>query len=103
MLAMGLTSSNLCVSLLKIKIPKLEIGQKNIEELSGVGLAIGRQHPGESVGSWMMEGFISSLVENTPENFLWVIVPMVNVDGVVLGNNRTGIVGYDLNRLYNQD
>lgn len=27
---------------------------------------------------------------------------MVNVDGVVLGNNRTGIVGYDLNRQYDE-
>lgn len=66
-------------------------------------MAIARQHPGESVGSWMMEGFMNHLVQNSPDNFLWIIVPMVNIDGVVLGNNRTGIVGYDLNRLYNQD
>jgi murein tripeptide amidase MpaA len=28
------------------------------------------------------------------------IVPMVNVDGVVLGNFRTGIAGRDLNRVF---
>jgi cytosolic carboxypeptidase protein 2/3 len=28
------------------------------------------------------------------------IVPMVNVDGVVLGNFRTGLIGRDLNRLF---
>ena len=30
------------------------------------------------------------------------IVPMVNVDGVVLGNFRTGIAGRDLNRVFDQ-
>lgn len=28
----------------------------------------------------------------------WIVIPMVNVDGVVLGNNRTGLLGYDFNR-----
>jgi len=28
------------------------------------------------------------------------IIPMVNVDGVVLGNFRTGIMGRDLNRQF---
>jgi len=30
------------------------------------------------------------------------IIPMVNVDGVVLGNFRTGIGGRDLNRMFNK-
>jgi len=29
------------------------------------------------------------------------VVPMLNVDGVVLGNYRTGVVGKDLNRCFN--
>lgn len=33
----------------------------------------------------------------------WYIVPMVNVDGVYLGNSRTGVAGYDYNRLHNID
>lgn len=99
----GLTSQMLCMSLLKIKIPKLQIGQTDPQKIEGVGFVIGRQHPGEPVGSWMLEGFLQHLSENPPDRFLWIIVPMLNVDGVVLGNNRTGIVGYDLNRLYNQD
>lgn len=28
---------------------------------------------------------------------------MVNVDGVVLGNFRTGLLGLDLNRLFKED
>jgi murein tripeptide amidase MpaA len=67
-------------------------------------LATGRLHPGESQGSWMMEGFIRYLL--SPEahflrdKMVFKIVPMVNVDGVVLGNFRTGISGRDLNRVF---
>ncbi len=67
-------------------------------------LAIGRLHPGETQGSWMMDGFMKFL--NSPESFylrekfIFIIVPMINVDGVVLGNFRTGIAGRDLNRVF---
>jgi len=30
------------------------------------------------------------------------IVPMINVDGVLVGNYRTSFIGKDLNRLYMQ-
>jgi murein tripeptide amidase MpaA len=33
-------------------------------------------------------------------NFIFKIIPMLNVDGVVLGNNRTSVSGNDLNRKY---
>ena len=63
-------------------------------------------HPGETQGSWMMEGFIRYLC-SPDANFLrdrvvFKIIPMVNVDGVVLGNFRTGIGGRDLNRAFYQ-
>jgi murein tripeptide amidase MpaA len=32
------------------------------------------------------------------QNTVFIIVPMVNPDGVVLGNSRTGVLGKDLNR-----
>jgi cytosolic carboxypeptidase protein 2/3 len=57
-----------------------------------------RQHPGESVGSWMMEGLANRLVEMPASDILWVLVPMINPDGVSLGNNRTGVLGFDFNR-----
>ncbi|MFM7859485.1 MAG: M14 family zinc carboxypeptidase, partial [Flammeovirgaceae bacterium] len=31
------------------------------------------------------------------------IVPMINVDGVLVGNYRTSFIGKDLNRLYSQN
>lgn len=65
-------------------------------------VVMARQHPGESVGSWMMEGFIEKLrcIQN---NIFWLIIPMVNIDGVIAGNNRTGILGYDFNRNWSVD
>lgn len=31
------------------------------------------------------------------------VIPMINVDGVVGGNYRCGLIGKDMNRLYIQD
>lgn len=31
------------------------------------------------------------------------VIPMINVDGVMAGNYRTGFIGKDMNRLYLQD
>ena len=51
-----------------------------------------------------MDGFMKYL--NSPESFylrekfIFIIIPMMNVDGVVLGNFRTGIAGRDLNRVF---
>ena len=65
-----------------------------------------RVHPGETVSSWMMRGsifFLTSedLVAKTlRENFYFIILPMLNPDGVVQGNYRTSLVGCDLNRKY---
>jgi murein tripeptide amidase MpaA len=32
--------------------------------------------------------------------FIFKIIPMVNVDGVILGNHRVSLAGKDLNRKY---
>jgi murein tripeptide amidase MpaA len=48
----------------------------------------------------MMEGFLSRLETATLGEIMWVVFPMVNVDGVILGNNRTGISGLDYNRFW---
>jgi murein tripeptide amidase MpaA len=34
--------------------------------------------------------------------FIFVIIPMVNVDGVIFGNYRTGSAGRDLNRKFRE-
>lgn len=72
-------------------------------EKEGV-LIMARIHPGETVSSWMMKGLIEFLTGFSEEanflrdNFIFKIVPMMNPDGVIIGNYRTSLAGCDLNR-----
>jgi len=63
-----------------------------------------RVHPGESNASWMMAGLLEAVTADTEparrlrRMLMLKIVPMLNPDGVVLGNYRCSAVGVDLNR-----
>ena len=76
---------------------------ENLSDKKGVVL-FGRQHPSETVGSWTIKGAIDFLLGDSDEakylrdNFVFKIVPMINVDGVICGNTRTSLSGCDLNR-----
>ena len=66
-----------------------------------------RIHSGETSGSWVMDGLLKEVSENPQicewmlrENIELRLVPMLNPDGVVIGNYRTGIIGEDLNRRF---
>ncbi|EPY16032.1 metallo-peptidase, Clan MC, Family M14 [Strigomonas culicis] len=66
-----------------------------------------RVHPGECPGSHMMHGALSFLLEPRDpralmlrEKFVFLIVPMINPDGVVRGHSRVDAAGVDLNRMY---
>ncbi|CAH2092133.1 unnamed protein product [Euphydryas editha] len=65
-----------------------------------------RVHPGETPSSWMMKGFIDFLTGDSNqarelrEKFIFKLVPMLNPDGVIVGNNRCSLTGKDLNRQY---
>ena len=68
---------------------------------------IARQHPGETMGSWWMGGFLSKLLDEADEDARALraaatlhVVPMMNPDGVAAGNLRTNAVGTDLNRAW---
>jgi len=43
----------------------------------------------------MMEGFLNFIISNHPDaiylrkNFIFKIIPMLNIDGVIAGNSRT--------------
>ena len=75
----------------------------NTDNKNGVVL-IARQHPSETVGSWTIKGAIDFLLGDSDEakylrdNFVFKIIPMINVDGVICGNTRTSLSGCDLNR-----
>lgn len=63
-----------------------------------------RVHPGETVSSFMMQGaidFLTSSHRNAAflrKKFVFKIVPMLNPDGVCVGNYRCCLNGSDLNR-----
>jgi cytosolic carboxypeptidase protein 2/3 len=67
---------------------------------------MGRQHPGESVGSHVLKGSIDQLLTGSDltmkilQSCDFVIIPMMNPDGVVAGNFRTSLFGKDINRLW---
>ena len=61
-------------------------------------LILCRQHPGETVGSWVCEGLVKEIIKQKPKGLKFCIVPMVNPDGVTWGNSRCGLQGGDLNR-----
>jgi len=63
-----------------------------------------RVHPGESNASWIMNGVIEFLVSDDEQaeflrnTFVFKIIPMLNPDGVIVGNYRCSLMGHDLNR-----
>jgi murein tripeptide amidase MpaA len=63
----------------------------------------GRVHPGESNSSYIMEGILNYLVSAEPgakilrDKFVFKIIPMMNPDGVIIGNYRCSLSCYDLN------
>jgi cytosolic carboxypeptidase protein 2/3 len=68
-----------------------------------------RVHPGETPGSFVVQGLIDFLTGNTSEakflrdKFVFKIVPMLNIDGVVLGNTRCDSQGIDMNRSWSME
>ena len=65
-----------------------------------------RVHPGETGSSWMMKGVLDFLLSDTCEadalrrRFVFKLVPMINPDGVVVGNHRCSLAATDLNRVW---
>ena len=72
-----------------------------------VVLISARVHPGETPASYTMKGVINFLTSKTDlrahllrKMFVFMIVPMINVDGVYHGHFRMDIQGKNLNRYY---
>ncbi len=66
---------------------------------------IGRQHPGETMAEWWMEGFLDRLTDpydpvsrSLLERACFYVVPNMNPDGSRRGHLRTNAVGANLNR-----
>ena len=68
---------------------------------------IARQHPGETMASWWMEGFLPRLLDENDElaaslreQAVFHVVPCMNLDGAARGHLRTNAAGVDLNRAW---
>ena len=65
-----------------------------------------RVHPGETSGSYVIEGVINNLLNNSEQSnglldkYIFKIIPMLNPDGVIHGHYRNNILGKDLNRMW---
>ncbi|KAM6202249.1 LOW QUALITY PROTEIN: cytosolic carboxypeptidase 3 [Rhynchocyon petersi] len=65
-----------------------------------------RVHPGETNSSWIMKGFLDYILGDSSDArllrdiFIFKVVPMLNPDGVIVGNYRCSLAGRDLNRSY---
>lgn len=65
-----------------------------------------RVHPGETPSSWMMKGLMdfitgdSYVAKRLRHKFIFKLIPMLNPDGVIVGNTRSSLTGKDLNRQY---
>jgi len=84
-------------------IDLLKIGEEMYDELKI--WVIARQHPGESMAEWFMQGFLARLLNQDDsvsrkllERAVLYVVPNVNPDGSILGNLRTNAAGTNLNR-----
>ncbi len=66
---------------------------------------IARQHPGETMAEWFVEGLLDALLDDANpiarkilQKAVFYIVPNMNPDGAVRGNLRTNAAGANLNR-----
>ena len=65
-----------------------------------------RVHPGETPGSWMVLGLLTALLGGSAdavklrENVVIRVIPLLNPEGVMLGNYRCSPQGFDLNRCW---
>lgn len=64
-----------------------------------------RQHPGETMAEWWMEGFLEKMLDATSakarelvDRAVFYIVPNMNPDGSARGHLRTNAAGINLNR-----
>ncbi len=70
---------------------------------------IARQHPGETMAQWWMEGFIERLLDRSDplaqsllDDAVFYIVPNMNPDGSRRGHLRTNAAGANLNREWHE-
>jgi len=66
---------------------------------------IARQHPGESMAEWFVEGFLGRILDSADPHTSKIlqkanvyVIPNMNLDGSIAGNLRSNYAGANLNR-----
>lgn len=98
---LGATLDGRDLALLRITAPQAALP---VEQRRKVWL-IARQHPGETMAEWFVEGFLERLLDPNDSvsrqllaQCVFYVVPHMNPDGAVRGNLRTNAAGANLNR-----
>ncbi|WP_351118766.1 M14-type cytosolic carboxypeptidase [Psychrobacter sp. SMN/5/1215-MNA-CIBAN-0208] len=88
-----------------LTLVKISNGDSNSDENKRNIWITARQHPGETMAEWLVEGLLYSLLDSDNatarlllEKANFYIVPNMNPDGSVRGHLRTNAVGTNLNR-----
>jgi len=100
--------TELCKSLAEnsldlVIITNFSSSDKDISKREAI-IITSRVHPGETNASFIVEGILDFLVSDFQEaidlrdKYVFKVVPMLNPDGVVVGNYRCSLSGQDLNR-----
>jgi hypothetical protein len=88
-----------------LTITTFESSPEEIRKRKGVVIS-SRVHPGETNSSFMVKGIIDYLLgpslgaKMLRDTFVFKVVPMLNPDGVIVGNTRCNVAGVDLNRVW---
>ncbi|CAG4997835.1 unnamed protein product [Parnassius apollo] len=81
---------------------------KSNETKKRVILILARSHGGEPPSSFICQGFLDYIVSSAEnasalkDNIVIQMVPMLNPDGVFLGNQRSDLLGSDFNRCWHR-
>lgn len=95
-------------TLMRRSIPCIELLAGNRSNKKAI-ILMGRQHSGETPSSFVIHEIVTQLLKaDIEKEFLLskydiYVFPIVNLDGVILGNYRCNAAGYDLNRCWDKE
>jgi hypothetical protein len=101
------THRTLCQTAAGRDCPVLTISSRAAHTSKPAVFVTARIHPGESPSSIVLCGLVDFLLSSQPvarylvDHFVFLIVPMMCIDGVVEGLYRCSLSGCDLNRVWN--